>query len=169
MMRCSEINLKNLREIDLEMELEAVEEGSGTYEEIEKAVNDGKISLLKDSEGNAIGISYDSGKTGAEDTLEGMKFAKRFFGHNVMAYIYKALTGKEYIVKDNAKELPVELYIDIDELGGVINEKTIANYLRDTFDHYLSGKTDKQFEWEDEVDEFDNTIFVYDIAWGRKR
>lgn len=172
-MKVQEINLKGLNEINLEAELEAVQAGSGTYEEIEEAVENGKISLLKDNDGNVIGINYNSGKAGVEDALEGMKFSKRFLGHDVMSYIYKALTGKELIdeeseVHDEYIEsgLPVEITVDPEALGYVVNEKSIAKFLRDEFDHYLSGnETPFQYKYE----EGDEYVEITNIHWGRKR
>ena len=171
-MKCNEINLRELDEINVEQELDSVEAGSGTFEEIKQAIEDGKIGLLKDNEDTLIGISYNSGKTGVEDTLEGLKFEKRFAGHNVMAYVYKALTGEELETEetyynDDYCGLPDELVLDVDEdLNGEVSKKSIANYLRDTYDHYLSGK-ETQFEYEYEDGDYE--VQVTNINWGRKR
>ena len=94
-MKANKVNLKGLQEINIGQELESVVLGSGTYADIEEAINNKVVSLLKDSFGDIVGISYNSGKTGIEDAIEGLKFEKRFYGHDVLAYVYKALTGKD--------------------------------------------------------------------------
>lgn len=167
-MKCAEINQKGLSELDIEKELEKVECGVGTYEEIAEAIDAGVITLLKDSEDTLIGISYNSGKTGVEDTLEGLKFEKRFAGHDVMAYVYKALTGNDIYAEESVDELPDEVTLDIEEdLGGDISKKAIANYLRNTYNHYLSGKETQFYIALDAND--DKVVYVGDIKWGRKR
>lgn len=167
-MKCAEINQKGLSELDLEKELEKVEYGVGTYEEIAEAIDAGVITLLKDSEDNLIGISYNSGKTGVEDILEGLKFEKRFVGHDVIAYVYKALTGNDIYAEESVDELPDEVTLDIEEdLGGDISKKAIANYLRNTYNHYLSGKKTQFYIALDAND--DKVVYVGDIKWGRKR
>lgn len=179
-MKCSEINLKGLSELNIEQILAEVEPGSGTYEEIKDAVDRGIITLLKDSDDNFIGIDYNSGKTGIEDTIEGMKFAKRFLGHDVLSYVCSALLGeKEPTVPthdccdedddccdDSSEEVIVIIDVDSD-LDGEVSEKRIAAYLRDTYNHYLSGKDKPQFTYE--YDEDSNTVEVTNIRWGRKR
>jgi len=177
-MKCAEINTKGLTEIDVQKALETVEARSGTYEEIKEAIDAGLIALLKDSDDNLVGISFNSGKSGVEDTLEGSKFAKRFAGHDVMAYVYKALTGKDIYAEeydqdeedeeDEEDTLPEELDLDIqEELGGDVSRKAIAAYLRKTYNHYLSGK-ESQFEFDVDEDD-DEYVAVTDIKWGRKR
>lgn len=171
-MKCAEINQKGLSELDIEKELEKVECGVGTYEEIAEAIDAGVITLLKDSEDNLIGISYNSGKTGAEDIIEGIKFEKRFAGHDVMAYVYKALTGNDIYAEESVDELPDELPSELilrieEDLDGDTSIKAIANYLRNTYNHYLSGKETQFYIALDAND--DKVVYVGDIKWGRKR
>lgn len=183
-MKANEVNLKGLQEINIEQELENVVPGSGTYAEIEEAVNNKVISLLTDNDGNVVGISYNSGKTGIRDAIEGLKFEKRFYGHDVLAYVYKALTGKD-IYEDEFDDiddeeyfddifdeeefddnLPTRLELDVEWLTGDVNEKSIAKFLREEFGHYLSGK-EKPFNFQ--YNEGDNYVEVTDIKWGRKK
>lgn len=171
-MKCAEINQKGLSELDIEKELEKVEYGVGTYEEIAEAIDAGVITLLKDSEDNLIGISYNLGKTGVEDILEGLKFEKRFVGHDVIAYVYKALTGNDIYAEESVDELPDELPSELilrieEDLGGVVSGKAIASYLRNTYNHYLSGK-ESQFTFAVDVDD-DKFAYIENIKWGRKR
>lgn len=64
-------------------------------------------------------------------------------------------------------DLPTEVVIDVDvDLDGEVSEKTIANYLRNEYDHYLSG-FETPFEYE--VDEEEGIVEVTNINWGRKR
>lgn len=168
----NKLNNLYLPSINVEAELDAVKVGSGTYKEIEQAVANGDISLLKDNTGDVIGINYNSGKTGAEDTVERMKFAKRYFGHDVAAYVYKAVTGEELDYDDDYEdELPNRLIIPLEELDGVVNEKTIAKYLRDNFNHYLSGVATPQFYYDIEENEYEDEeyVIITDICWGRKK
>lgn len=174
-MKANEVNLKDLQEINIEQELESVVPGSGTYADIEEAVNNKVISLLTDNFGNVVGISYNSGKTGIEDAVEGLKFEKRFYGHDVLAYVHKALTGN-YIYEDmfdgvSSEEdfddkLPTKLNLDVEWLTGDIDEKSIAKFLREEFGHYLSGK-EKPFNFQ--YNEGDSCVKVTDIKWGRKK
>lgn len=174
-MKANKINLKGLQEINIGQELESVVLGSGTYADIEEAINNKVVSLLKDSFGNIVGISYNSGKTGLEDAIEGLKFEKRFYGHDVLAYVYKALTGKDiyedmlddiFGEEDFDDALPTMLALDVEWLTGDINEKSIAKFLREEFGHYLSGK-EKPFNFQ--YNEGDNYVEVTDIKWGRKK
>ncbi len=174
-MKANKVNLKGLQEINIGRELESVVLGSGTYADIEEAINNKVVSLLKDGFGNIVGISYNSGKTGFEDAIEGLKFEKRFYGHDVLAYVYKALTGKdiyEDMFDDIVDEeyfddkLPTRLDLDVEWLTGDINEKSIAKFLREEFGHYLSGK-EKPFNFQ--YNEGDNYVEVTDIKWGRKK
>lgn len=174
-MKANEVNLKDLQEINIEQELESVVSGSGTYADIEEAVNNKVISLLTDNFGNVVGISYNSGKTGIEDAVEGIKFEKRFYGHDVLAYVYKALTGKDIYEdmfddrcgeEDFGDKLPTRLDLDVEWLTGDIDEKSIAKFLREEFGHYLSGK-EKPFSFQ--YNEGDSCVKVTDIKWGRKK
>lgn len=174
-MKANEVNLKDLQEINIEQELESVVSGSGTYADIEEAVNNKVISLLTDNFGNVVGISYNSGKTGIEDAVEGLKFEKRFYGHDVLAYVHKALTGKDIYEdmfddvsseEDFDDKLPTKLNLDVEWLTGDIDEKSIAKFLREEFGHYLSGK-EKSFNFQ--YNEGDSCVKVTDIKWGRKK
>lgn len=175
-MKANKVNLKGLQEINIGQELESVVLGSGTYADIEEAINNKVVSLLKDSFGDIVGISYNSGKTGIEDAIEGLKFEKRFYGHDVLAYVYKALTGKDiyedmfddiFGEEDFGDALPTMLALDVEWLTGDINEKSIAKFLREEFGHYLSGK-ENQFDFE--IDEYDDELVnVTNIKWGRKK
>lgn len=169
-MKSNEINPKPLQEINIEKELAGVVAGSGTYEEIKNAVDAGLISLLVDNQGNVTGINYNSGKSGVEDALEGKKFEKRFMWHNVEAYIYKAVTGKELETPSYSapkSSLPTEVEIQVEDLDGEVTPKRIKDYLRNTYDHYLSGSEETQFGYKYETG--DETVKVTEINWGRKR
>lgn len=71
----------------------------------------------------------------------------------------------------NSRDLPESVELDIEEdLGGDASNASIKAYLRETYDHYLSGFTDTPFQVQDH-EEGDNSgiITITDICWGRKR
>jgi len=68
--------------------------------------------------------------------------------------------------RTTSEHLPTEVELNIEEdLDGDDSDVSIKSYLRDTYDHYLSGSADNAFE----VTREDNTIKVTNIQWGRKR
>ena len=64
-------------------------------------------------------------------------------------------------------ELPSEVDIPGCEIEGWTDElKAIKTYLRETFDHYLSGNAEDP---DVEYDEIEDVYHVSNISWGRKR
>lgn len=150
-MKANEVNLKGLQEINIEQELESVVPGSGTYADIEEAVNNKVISLLTDNDGNVVGISYNSGKTGIEDAIEGMKFEKRFYGHDVLAYVYKALTGKDIYEDEFGDKMMKKIYIDdgvdFDDIDIDDEEDFDDVFDEEDFDDALPTRLELDVEW----------------------
>ena len=151
-MKANEVNLKGLQEINIEQELESVVPGSGTYADIEEAVNNKVISLLTDNFGNVVGISCNSGKTGIEDAIEGMKFEKRFYGHDVLAYVYKALTGKdiyedEFGDIDMMKKIYIDDGVDFDDIDIDDEEDFNDAFDEEDFDDALPTRLELDVEW----------------------
>lgn len=166
-MKCNEMNTKGLREIDVETPLAEIVPGSGTYDDIAVLVNAGKIELLKDAQDEVVGISVISGKTGAEDSLEGEKFAKKFDGCDVMAWIYHALTGRSMHASSADLPAEVELSVEDDLRYGSLTDSAVARALREKYDHYLSGFDYPQFQVDHEPGA--DIVKVTGIRWGRKR
>ena len=70
--------------------------------------------------------------------------------------------------EESVEELPDEVTLDVEEdLDGDTSIKAIANYLRNTYNHYLSGKETQFYIALDAND--DKVVYVGDIKWGRKR
>ena len=68
----------------------------------------------------------------------------------------------------NSRDLPESLELDIEkDLWGDASIASIKAYLRETYDHYLSGLAVVPFKIEAGKNE--GTVFVTDICWGRKR
>lgn len=157
-----------MSEINLDEVLEGTVSGSGSFEELKEAVENGVVSLVT-TNGMVVGIHYDSGKSGVEDNIEGLKFAKRFEGHNVMEYVWLIANGLDYVPAGNTAKtaLPTTVEIPFEDLDYDFDTKAIAKYLRDTFGHYLSGTAKPAFTANLDVDE--EVILVEDIQWGRKK
>lgn len=67
------------------------------------------------------------------------------------------------------EDLPTEVTLNIeDDLGGETNDMAVALYLRNKYDHYLSGQVDHPFVVTRDEDDGE-TVHVTDISWGRKR
>lgn len=171
------------KHVNVEQPLMNVKAGEGTYEEIcEKIYND-TIYPLTDNAGNVVGLGYETGLTGAEDSIELRKFEKRYRGKPVMEYFERALRAKYegksleealtlYEEKapnsdtktETEEDLPNEVIIRKQDINNNCSDNNIKSYLRRTYGHYLSGYyRDIHVESID-----DDTIKVSSIYWGRK-
>lgn len=175
------INQFTPKHVNVEKPLEGIFAGTGTYRDICEKVYDDTIYPLTDNAGNIVGLGYETGLTGAEDSIELMKFEKRYSGKPVMEYFQTALKAKyegkaleealtlydEKAHNSHTKveeDLPSEVTIKKEDINNDCSDNNIKSYLRRTYGHYLSG-----YSGDIEVEKIDDdTIKVSGIHWGRK-
>lgn len=185
------------KHINLEDELAKAPTYAGTFTELYELVKSEKVTLVTANDGQVIGIYVESGTGNMMlDDLAGHNFQSAYGSKPMMQWVEILVdavhTGKEvteinedegtcliagevvtFSEKHSAHstshlDLPTEVVIDVEyELDGEVSEKTIANYLRNEYDHYLSGTATRPFEFE--YEEGDEEVNVNDIQWGRKR
>lgn len=78
------------RHYDVETPLEGIKEGSGTFKEILDGVYAGTIYPLTNKRGDIVGIGVDTGKVGAEDSIELEKFKIKYGCYQAMRFFEKA-------------------------------------------------------------------------------
>lgn len=177
------INQFTLKHVNVEQPLMNVKAGEGTYNEICEKTYDGTIYPLTDNAGNVVGLGYETGLTGAEDSIELRKFEKRYRGKPVMEYFERALKAKyegksleealtlyeekahnSDIKTETEEDLPNEVTIRKEDINNNCSDNNIKSYLRRTYGHYLS-----RYCGDIEVESIDdNTVKVSGIRWGRK-
>ena len=166
----------------------------GSFTELYNLVKAGKVTSVTNNSGEVVGIYVNAGMSNIMlEEVAGQNFQSAYCCKPVMKWyeiiITAKYTGKEIteisedlgtckvgdevvtfsegnvVTKKTAvsEELPTEVEISADDIGG----KDIATYLRDTYDHYLSGNSESKFEYS--YDEDDDVIRVTGINWGRKR
>lgn len=176
------INQFTPKHVNVEQPLMDVKAGEGNYKEICEKVYDGTIYPLTNNSGNIVGLGYETGLSGAEDSIELMKFQKRYSCKPVMEYFETALKAKYegksleealmlYTEKTSynsyartEEDLPSEVTIKKEDINNDCSDNNIKSYLRRTYGHYLSG-----YSGNIEVEGIDDdTIRVSGIHWGRK-
>lgn len=83
-----------IKSINVEAPMTNVKNGSGTYRELVEKVLDGTIDALVNNAGEIVGINYNSGKVGAEDSIAQMIFSRRYSGKDVMTAVLIAFEMK---------------------------------------------------------------------------
>lgn len=191
--------LNRIKTLNLDAEVRNTIPNSGTFKEILDNVMSGIIIPIVQDSGMIIGMSFNTHTDNiVKDCIEQRKFEIRYCGKDVMGWVLKALTLKadgkriaEVIENEegikvvtetgevidietpaayrNARsasvELPSELEINKEDLRTDIPMiDAVKRYLRDTYDHYLSG-----FAGDPILEEREDTIYVSNIYWGRKR
>ena len=91
--------MKNIKEympkhFDVETPMKGVKAGTGTFKEILDGVLSDKIYPLTYADGTVVGLGYDTGKSGAEDSMEQRIFERKYSGIDVMSYFEKAFEIK---------------------------------------------------------------------------
>lgn len=175
------INQFTPKHVNVEQPLADVKAGEGTYKEICEKIYDGTIYPLTNNAGNVVGLGYETGLSGAEDSIELMKFQKYYRGKPLMEYFETALRAKcegksleealaLYEEKSSTsrvkteEDLPNEVTIRKENINNNCSDNNVKSYLRRTYGHYLSG-----YCGDIEVENIDDdTIKVSGIHWGRK-
>lgn len=141
----------------------------GTASELKRLYDEGKVTLVTDESGSVRGIWVNSG-TGdlMLDNLSGENFQKAYGSKPVMEWLDKIIRGEELPLTEAERRanLPTEVDISYADLDS-IDEDSVAHYLRDEYDHYLSGTADEPFAVE--FDHENEIARVTNISWGRKR
>lgn len=178
------------KHIDIDAERANAPHYEGSFTELYNLVKAGKVTSVTRNGGEVVGIYVDAGMSSVMlEEVAGQNFQSAYCCKPVMEWyeiiITAKYTGKEITeinedlgtckvgdevvtfsernVVTNSEELPTEVEISCDDIG----EKDIATYLRDTYDHYLSGNSESKFEYS--YDEDADVIRVTGINWGRKR
>ena len=73
-----------IRSINVEAPMTNVKYGEGSYANLIEKCLDGTIDALVNNAGDIVGINYNSGKTGAEDSIAQMIFTRQYSGKDVM-------------------------------------------------------------------------------------
>jgi hypothetical protein len=185
------------KHINLEEEKAKAPTYAGTFTELYELVKSEKVTLVTQNDGQVIGIYVESGAGNMMlDDLAGRNFQSAYGSKPMMQWVEILVDavhkGKEVteinedegtcliageVVTFSEKhsdhstshtDLPTEVVIDVEyDLDGEVSEKTIANYLRNEYDHYLSGTAGRQFTVK--YEEGDEEVTVSNIQWGRKR
>lgn len=176
------INQFTPKNVNVEKPLENVFAGTGTYRDICEKVYDGTIYPLVKNDGTVVGLGYETGLAGAEDSIELMKFQKRYSGKPIMQYFETALRAKyegksleealtlcektTRSVREECAEdtTPSDLSISKEALNNDTSLRNIKSYLRRTYGRYLSGNSESELQ----VKETEDAVEVSNIAWGRK-
>ena len=178
------MNIKQFvpKHVNIEQPLEGVKYGEGTYKEICEKVYDGTIYPLTHNDGTIVGLGYESGKVGAEDSIAKMIFERRYSGKPVMDYFMKAFEAKcagksleealaIYVEPERGprktdlveEDLPKEVTIPYNTLPEEYTLNDVKAYLRKEYGHYLSGYSD-----DPEIVKVADGVKVTNIEWGRK-
>lgn len=89
------MNINNLiKSVNIDKAMEGVEYGTGTFGNILYNVSKDIIYPLVNNVGDVIGIGYESGCNGAEDSIAKMKFERAYCGKPVQDWVNKALQIK---------------------------------------------------------------------------
>lgn len=184
------------KSINVEKPLENITAGEGTFQEILNKVNDGTIYPLTNNAGDIVGIGVETGKVGAEDSIEQTIFEKRYCCKPVMVWALAAFKSK-FGIKPIAEVNETADYVEVVYADGEV--ETISGYksaavaendelpdclviaydeLPDDFDEddirdYLRETYDHylakgcELEIDDDADE--EIVSVSGIEWGRKR
>lgn len=187
-----------IKSVNVEKPLENVVAGEGTFQEILNKVNDGTIYPLTNNAGDIVGIGVETGKVGAEDSIEQKIFEKRYSCKPVMSWAlaaFKSKFGIRPIAEVNETKDYVEVvYADgeVETISGyksaaVIEKESLPDSVKieydelpDDFDEddireYLREAYDHylakgcELEIDDPADNDTGVITVSGIEWGRKR
>jgi hypothetical protein len=126
-----------IKSINVEAPMTNVEYGSGTYRELVEKVLDGTIDALVNNAGEIVGINYNSGKVGAEDSIAQMVFSRRYSGKDVMNAVLTAFemkvarTSIAEIEEDGSYARIVDTDGNVHTIGHKYEEPSYNNYDED--------------------------------------
>lgn len=148
-------DFNRIKVVELGNALDGIEAGTGTFKEILDNVYSGVIKPLTKF-GEIIGIDFNSGKTGALDSIEQQKFTIRYSGKDVMLYVLKALQlyASYTQINDVIEDDEEGIYVITNEGEKIVIEEP-----------YMEDEYDEDFEDYEEYDEEETSNACGNLEW----